>query len=443
MSLEYTTSDGETVEVPVCMDPFQQLEISPSATPSVTKRAVIRELANPQRQSRAMASLAYDMITSTCCRYEKKDTMYFITRPDIFFYATIGHKDKVLAEIAMDSSLTCSVDGNQRTVLYVAARSGYEDIVEALVQKGADVNHRQRDDSTPLHVASFYNQKNIVTMLLIYGADMTLKNIYGNTPLDEADSDVKKVFESFSSDSLKVTVTFFASTTTTKGIHPIVYDGKEIGAEVVRSMRETDLATQFQWSMIQQNWEVAYHGTKQKYVRSILAYGLLPSGAELPDGEQIKPPSNHFSLEMNYAGVQNWSKAIFVSPSILYASHPCYSERIQKGDSHWCVVVKVYINPSSYENYGSTVQIKDKPLDGEPSKPEYRVDKEAAEGEMSRMWKAMSRFYDSGESRKSFQKKTEASRNVAVASVLFIDTDFLDNVNEYGLCHEDLSKIFK
>ncbi len=106
-------------------------------------------------------------------------------------------------------------------------------------------------------------------MLLIYGADMTLKNIYGNTPLDEADSDVKKVFESYSSDSLKVTVTFFASTTTTKGIHPIVYDGKEIGAEVVRSMRETDLATQFQWSMIQQNWEVAYHGTKQKYVRSI------------------------------------------------------------------------------------------------------------------------------------------------------------------------------
>ncbi len=170
MSLEYTTSDGETVEVPVCMDPFHQLEISPSATPSVTKRAVIRELANPQRQSRAMASLAYDMITSTGCRYEKKDTTYFITRPDIFYYATINHKDKVLAEIATDFSLTCSVDGNKRTVLYVAARSGYEDIiVEALVQKGADVNHRQRDDSTPLHVASLYNQKNIVTMLLSMG----------------------------------------------------------------------------------------------------------------------------------------------------------------------------------------------------------------------------------------------------------------------------------
>ncbi len=58
MSTEYRTSDGETIRVPGSMDPFRQLDILSTASHDVTKRSVLREMAKPKRQDRAMASLS-------------------------------------------------------------------------------------------------------------------------------------------------------------------------------------------------------------------------------------------------------------------------------------------------------------------------------------------------------------------------------------------------
>ena len=431
MSTEYRTSDGETIRVPGSMDPFRQLGISSTANPSVTKRAVLREMAKPKRQDRAMASLAYHMITSSGTHYEKKGTVYKVKRKDIFYYAAIGDKEKVITEIDRNTDLLGAIDPKKRTVLYLAARCGFDDLVETLVRKGANVNHRQIDNSTPLHVAAFYGQSEIVNVLLVYGADPTLKNNHKNTPVEESSSLIKKIFEDYKKNPFEATITFFNSSALTERTRPIIYNRKKIGAEIFRSPACTDRITQSQWRIINKDWEVAYHGTQLKYIQSILKYGLLPSGAKLPNGEIIKPPPNHFQLGKNYAGVDDWARAIFVSPSIMYASHQCYSEYATRDESRWCIVVKVHINPSSYKSYNPTTLFKEEPIEGEPNNTEYRVEDSSVDDSIFRVFARLHTTTD-----------PEISRNVVVTSVLFIDSTFRSNVRKYGLTHDKLREIF-
>ncbi len=430
MSTDYRTSDGETIRVPGSMDPFRQLGISSTANPSVTKRAVLREMAKPKRQDRAMASLAYHMITSSGTHYEKKGTVYKVKRKDIFYYAAIGDKEKVITEIDRNTDLLGATDTNKRTVLYLAARCGFDDLVETLVRKGADVNHRQIVNSTPLHVAAFYGQNRIVKILLVYGADPTLQNDHKNTPIDESSGLTKKEFEDYKKNPFQITTIFFNSTALTEGMRQIMYKGKKIGTEIFRSTWHLDHTTNSKWRMLKRNWEVAYHGTKLKYIKSIFQYGLLPSGAQLPNGELIKPPSNHFQLGTTYAGVEDWARAIFVSPSFMYASHQCYSEYTAKDNSGWCVVVKALVNPTSYKAYNPTTLFKEEPITGEPNLTEYRVEERLDD---DKIFRVLSRMLSTAE--------PEMSRNAVVISVLFIDSTFRSNVRSYGLNHDELRKL--
>jgi hypothetical protein len=135
-------------------------------------------------------------------------------------------------------------------------------------------------------------------------------------------------------------------------IASISYKGKVIAREARCSKKLLDSLTQAHWNRIHRLWEPAFHGTKYKYIEPIMKHGLLPSGSKNPDGHMIKPPKNHYQLGENHFGVDNWANAMFVSPSILYASHACYySERILAGGSQWCVVIKVFVKPSSYKAY--------------------------------------------------------------------------------------------
>ena len=153
-----------------------------------------------------------------------------------------------------------------------------------------------------------------------------MKNKGGNTPVSESSDELKKVFEMYKKDPFQSTVNYFDSTNLTEGFQLIYYRGKKFGAEIFRSKNQLDPATKCQWDVIKHDWEVAYHGTKHRYINSILKHGLQPSGAKLPNGELIKPPSYHIQFGKNYAGVEDWARAPFVSPSIMYASHEAYSD---------------------------------------------------------------------------------------------------------------------
>jgi ankyrin repeat protein len=80
-----------------------------------------------------------------------------------------------------------NIDGinNEFPLFYAVNNNNYE-IVEFLLEKGADVRKRSNhinDNFTSLHVACANGNADIVKLLIQYGADIVKKELYGNTPL--------------------------------------------------------------------------------------------------------------------------------------------------------------------------------------------------------------------------------------------------------------------
>ena len=124
---------------------------------------------------------------------------------DVFAHCALGNVDAVRQAIEDDPSLltarTCTprftpveAPGGQRyaynvgaqaTPLHVASRCAQIDVIDALVEIGADVNARGwHDDSTPLHVACWFDRTESVRSLISNGADVDPRSgkAHNNTP---------------------------------------------------------------------------------------------------------------------------------------------------------------------------------------------------------------------------------------------------------------------
>jgi len=65
----------------------------------------------------------------------------------------------------------------------MAAFGGKTDEVKALLEKGADVNCRNKDGTTPLHLATATGHTKCANVLIAYGADIEARDKQGGTPL--------------------------------------------------------------------------------------------------------------------------------------------------------------------------------------------------------------------------------------------------------------------
>lgn len=70
-----------------------------------------------------------------------------------------------------------------RTALMCAAESGHPEVVQALLQAGANPNHKDAVDYTALALSAENRQLTIVQALVAAGADVNQRVTYGNTPL--------------------------------------------------------------------------------------------------------------------------------------------------------------------------------------------------------------------------------------------------------------------
>jgi ankyrin repeat protein/mono/diheme cytochrome c family protein len=92
-----------------------------------------------------------------------------------------GNRPEIERQIAASPEVVKGKDEGGSTALHHAAGYGPITNVELLINKGADVNAKNRRGSTPLHWAIHDDAK--VRLLLVKGADVNTKQAQGRTPL--------------------------------------------------------------------------------------------------------------------------------------------------------------------------------------------------------------------------------------------------------------------
>ena len=403
----YGAKGGGRVVISVPLNPWDVLGLQSSdVSKEAVKAAFKRKITQPVRQNRAMVSIAYHMLTSSAGRYTQiqgKDEFVVRTR-DHFMLAACGHTKELTLRIDKKSNLVQERDEYGRTLLYTASKSGFYDTCKLLLEKGASVNEAQNDGSTPLHGAAYFGHALVVGLLLQHGARSDIKNKWGNSALDEsATPAIRSLIQTASADDISSVAASLREKHLVLNVRLIEYRGEVIAKELTRDPRTLDAHTRAEWNRIHNTWETAWHGTRYKYLESIIQKGLLPAGSS-----GIKPAAGHYSLGEKHFGITNWAAAIFLSPSILYAAHACYSERIFSESQQWCVLVKAYCKPGSYKSYNPTV-FSYKPMDGEPVMPEYRIPVNEAD--------------------KNVILRVESTRSVVVRSLMFVRLTFLENQN--------------
>lgn len=351
--ISYTADGGGQVYITFPFNPYAALGLTSTASYDAVKMAFKDKIAVPTRQNRALASLANHILTSTAPRYQRQpgSNEFTIKKRDHFTVAACGYTEKLKRMIERNTSLIVEADEHGRTLLYLACKSGFYDMVKMLLLKGADINKKQKDGSTPLHGAAFFGHNIVVGLLLEYGAKTDIKNRWESTALQEgATTEIKNTIQNAPSDLILSLANKLKEKRLVSNIRLIEFKGKVIAKELIRDPQTLDAHTRSSLPEILKKWELTWHGTRFKNLESILKRGLLPAGTG-----GIKPPPNHFSLGQNFFGIPNWAAAIFVSPSILYSAHAAYSERVISKREQWCVLVKAYCYPESYKAYDPTV----------------------------------------------------------------------------------------
>ena len=75
------------------------------------------------------------------------------------------------------------------TPLHFASGNNHIEIAKLLLDRGADVKAKDNGGQTPLHFASWHNRIKIAKLLIEAGADVDATDDDGETPLDNARSD--------------------------------------------------------------------------------------------------------------------------------------------------------------------------------------------------------------------------------------------------------------
>lgn len=117
---------------------------------------------------------------------------------DLLQYYMLANR-KMIQKYVVDKTKDVNIQNSLgENVLHVIADNerlnvDNKDIIDELVKKGVDVNHKDMNGFTPLHVASNVGNSKFIDTLSDYNVSLEAKNKYGQTPLhiaalaDEAD----------------------------------------------------------------------------------------------------------------------------------------------------------------------------------------------------------------------------------------------------------------
>ena len=115
----------------------------------------------------------------------------------------------------------------------------------------------------------------------------------------------------------------------------------------------------------------------------------------------------HIPLNVEISGIKRWGMAVFVSPSLFYASN--YSERINSLLKRWCVLIETRVRPNSFTKHPSSI-LKYAGVSGEPYHLEFRV---------------------KDDNEKNSIYRVTSGKNLIITSITFVLVDFLENISHY------------
>ena len=107
----------------------------------------------------------------------------------LFAYESAAPKERIIKLINDGADLEERDEETNATILILACRDGDTWLVPLLIEKGADLDAKDKDESTALMYASWNGFTEVVRLLIEKGADLHLKDAAGNDALDAARSD--------------------------------------------------------------------------------------------------------------------------------------------------------------------------------------------------------------------------------------------------------------
>jgi len=100
--------------------------------------------------------------------------------------AVMSHRTQMLQALLEAGAQPDIIDDNSLTPLYLAASYGEIEMVDILLKYGADINFKGHNDITVLHAAAYSGELEVFKLLLNRGADLAAKTTNGLSALDMA-----------------------------------------------------------------------------------------------------------------------------------------------------------------------------------------------------------------------------------------------------------------
>lgn len=117
---------------------------------------------------------------------------------DIHAAAVSGNLEAIKQHVLAGTDLNLKDPFGGSSPLISAALFGKKEIVEILLEAGADINFTNNDGSNALHTAAFFCRPEIVQILLDNGVDKTARNNMGSTAYESvagAFKDIKPFYD--------------------------------------------------------------------------------------------------------------------------------------------------------------------------------------------------------------------------------------------------------